>query len=66
MDHLRYSISNVCLVAELCPTLCDSMDCSPPLFMESPGKNTGVGSLSLENLPKPEIESRSLALQMDS
>ena len=28
-----------------CPTLCDPMDCSPqaPLFMDSPGKNTGVG-----------------------
>ena len=34
----------------------------------SPGQNTGVGSLSLlqENLSKPEIEPRSPALQMDS
>ena len=30
----------------LCPTLCDSMDCSPPRLpcpRDSPGKNTGVG-----------------------
>ena len=35
----------VCLVAQLCLTLCDSMDCSPPGLLcpwDSPGKNTGV------------------------
>ena len=31
-------------VAQLCSTLCDRMDCSP---WNSPGQNTGVGSLSL-------------------
>ena len=31
-------------VAHLSPTLCDPMDCSP---WNSPGQNTGVGSLSL-------------------
>ena len=31
-------------VAQLCLTLCDSMDCS---LRNSPGQNTGVGSLSL-------------------
>ena len=31
-------------VIQLCPTLCDPMDCSP---RNSPGWNTGVGSLSL-------------------
>ena len=31
-------------VTQSCPTLCDSMDCSP---WDSPGQNTGVGSLSL-------------------
>ena len=30
------------LVTQLCPTLCDPVDCSPP--WDSPGKNTGVGS----------------------
>ena len=33
-----------------CPTLCDSMDCSPPgssVHGDSPGKNTGVGCYAL-------------------
>ena len=38
------------LVAQLCPTLCDSMDCSPPdssVHGDSPGKNSGVGCHAL-------------------
>ena len=38
----------LCLVAQSCPTLCNPMDCSPPgsiVHGDSPGKNTGVGSL---------------------
>ena len=47
------------------------MDCSPPgssVHGDSPGQNTGVGSLSLlqGNLPNPGIKSRSPALQEDS
>ena len=38
-------------VTQLCLTLCDPMDCSPPGSLEgpwdSPGKNTGVGGHSL-------------------
>ena len=30
-----------------CLTLCDPMDCRPPLFMGFPGKNTGVGCCAL-------------------
>ena len=40
----------VCLVTQPCSTLCSSMDCSPPgsyVHGNSPGKNTGVGSLFL-------------------
>ena len=36
----------LCLVAQLCPILCDPMDHSPPgssVHGDSPGKNTGVG-----------------------
>ena len=36
----------LCLVVQSCPTLCDTMDCSPPgssVHGDSPGKNTGVG-----------------------
>ena len=35
----------MCLVTQLCPTLCDPMDCSLPdssAHGYSPGKNTGV------------------------
>ena len=37
------------LVAKLCPTLSTSWTVAPqvPLLMDSPGKNTGVGSHSL-------------------
>ena len=40
----------LCLVAQLCLTLCDLMDCSPPgssVHGNSPGKNTGVGCHAL-------------------
>ena len=40
----------LCLVAQSCPTLCDTMDCSPPgssVDGDSPGKNTGVGCHAL-------------------
>ena len=36
----------MCLVAQLCLTLCNPMDCSPPgssVHGDSPGKNNGVG-----------------------
>ena len=38
------------LVAQLCPTLCHPIDCSPPgssVHADSPGKNTGVGCHAL-------------------
>ena len=40
----------LCLVTQLCPALCDPMDCSPPgssVHKDSPGKNTGVGCHAL-------------------
>ena len=40
----------LCLVAQLCPTLCKPMDCSPPgssVHGGSPGKNTEVGHHAL-------------------
>ena len=40
----------LCLVAQLCPILCNPMDCSPPssyVHGDSPGKNTRVGCLFL-------------------
>ena len=40
----------VCLVAQLCPTLCNPMGCSPPgssVHGDSPGKNTEVSCHAL-------------------
>ena len=40
----------VCLVTQLCPALCDIMDCSlpgSPVHRDSPGNNTGVGCHAL-------------------
>ena len=58
-----------CLVAQSCPILCDSMDCSPPgssVRGDFPGKNTEVGRLSIlqGNLPDPGIPPGSPALQV--
>ena len=39
-----------CLVTQLCPTLCNPVDCSPPgssVRGDSPGKDTGVGCHAL-------------------
>ena len=58
-------------VAQLCPTLSNPMDCSPPGFSVpgySPGKNTEVGCPGPPpgDLPNPGIEPRSATLQADS
>ena len=45
LSNLLFQISEWKVkVAQSCPNLCDPMDCSP---WDSPGQNTGVGSLSL-------------------
>ena len=58
----------LCLVTQSCPTLCDPMDCSLPgtsVHGDSPGPNTGVGSLALlqGNFPNLGIEPRFPTLQ---
>ena len=40
----------LCLVSQLCPTLCNPTDCSPPgspVHWDSPGENTGMGCHAL-------------------
>ena len=54
------------LVAQLCPTLCDPLDCSLPGYNSSPGKNTGVAIPFSRHLLDPGIEPGSPALQADS
>ena len=61
----------VCLVTQLCLTLCDPMDYSPPgssVHGDSPGKNywSGLPCPSPGDLPNPGIEPMSPALQADS
>ena len=61
----------LCWVAQSCPTLFKSMDCTPSgssVHGNSLGQNTGVGCHALlqGNLPNPGIEPRSPALQADS
>ena len=53
-------------VTQSCLTLCDPMDLVHGI--NSPGHNTGVGSLSLlqGHLPNPGIKPRSPTLQVDS
>ena len=62
-------------VTQSCLTFCDPMNCSPPgasVLGDSPGQNTGVGSLSLfqgifpTQGSNPGIEPRSPTLQADS
>ena len=45
LDFIAVQLAVLRLVAQLCLTLCDTMDCSPPgssVHEDSPGKNTGV------------------------
>ena len=59
----------LCLVAQLCLTLCDPMDSSLPdssVHGDSPGKNTGVSFHALLQGIFPGIKPRSPALQADS
>ena len=46
LDWFSYFTEKESEVAQLCPTLCDPMDCSPTRFLhpwDFPGKSTGVG-----------------------
>ena len=58
------------LIAQLCLTLCNPMDCKPPgsfVPWNSPGKNRGMDShFLLQGIPDPEIEPEFPALQVDS
>ena len=69
-SDLRNISGCVCSVALLCPTLCDTMDCSLPgssvhgIFQARIMEWVGI-SYS-RDLPNPGIEPRSPALQADS
>ena len=64
--ELHGSTSMCAKSLQLCPTLCDPVDCSPPgssVHGDSPDKNTGMGGHALfqGNLPDPGIKPASLA-----
>ena len=47
---LHQLVPVLCLVTQLCPTICDPVDCSPPgssIHGDSPVKSTGVGCHAL-------------------
>ena len=58
------------LVTQLCPTLCDPMDCSPPVSSVMRFSRQGYWSTlpfpSPGDIPNPGIEPRSPTLQADS
>ena len=61
----------LCLVAQLCLTLCDPMDCSQlgsSVHSNAPGKNTGVGCHALLQgiFLTQELNQGLLAMQVDS
>ena len=50
MFNIMSHCAILCSVTQLCPTLCDPMDCSPPgssVHGDSPGQNTGMGCHAL-------------------
>ena len=58
---------SLCLATQSCLTVCNPVDCSPPVssvYGDSPGKNIGVGWHTL--LHHPEIKPSSRTLQADS
>ena len=62
--------SNMCLVAQLCLTLCDpwTVDCQAPLYMEFFRQEhwSGLSFSSPGDLPNPGIELGSPTLKVDS
>ena len=49
-ESLKIGDAVLCLATQLCPTLCDPMDCSlsgSSVHGDSPGKNTGMGCHAL-------------------
>ena len=69
--HIQGLCAVLCLVTQLCPTVCNPLDCSMPgssVHGDSPGKNTwsGLPCPPPGDLPNVGIEPRSHALQVNS
>ena len=57
----KWEIAAAAKSLQSCPSLCDSMDGSPPCPWDSPGKNTGVGCYFLLQCVKVKSESEVLS-----
>ena len=56
---LNSKVIIIVLSCQLCPTLCDPMDCSPPdssVHGDSPGQNTGVSSPRGSSQPRDRTQ----------
>ena len=69
-EQVRKRSGRCCLVAKLCPTLCNPMDCSSqaPLSLGFPRQEywSRLPFPSPGDLPGPRIEPRGCVLQADS
>ena len=69
LNQLSKPVKGLVLVTQSCPTLCNPMDCSPPgLFVHGILQQeywSGFPCPSPGDLPNPQIEPRSAALQAD-
>ena len=70
MSSISYSFGPLCLVTQLCPTLCNPVDCSLsgscPWEFSGQKCQSGLPCPPLGDLPNPGMEPRSPTLQMDS
>ena len=63
-----WAVTRIVLVAQSCLTLCDPVDCSPPVFSAFFREEywSGLPFPSPGDIPEPGIQPRSPALQADS
>ena len=67
LDKMDKMLFVLCLIAQLCPTFCDPMDCSPlgsSVHGDSPGKNTGVPSSKGSSQPRNQTQDSHTAGQI--
>ena len=65
--HIQGLCAVLCLVTQLCPTLYDPMDCGPPgssVRGDSPGKNSGVGSMPIQGLNPGLLHCKQILCQL--
>ena len=66
LEAFLFHLLVLCLVAQTCPTLCNTMDCSPPGSSTRQEYRSGLPFPSPGDLSNPGIKPGSLASQADS